>query len=446
MAFVTLQEEAFPTYYVNIEMSPNNKSSATLSEFWFLKLPSLWAYFKSESIAFKAICCYMFVEYFRPQSIFPIIDFLPWAQLFLIIALAASFTDETSRLKWSKLHTFILLFAVTINLSILTAFDSSWSTEHYIFFAQWIIIFFIITSIVTTKERLYVFFLVIFLCSIKIAFGTARTYVFRGFSFTSWGLMGPSGYFQNSGELAILMLTLFPVAFYLYRNRATSLATWEKWVLIIAVVSPLLTILGASSRGAQIALAVQFTVMFWKKIFKPKALIMGGIVISLAWQVLPEEQKERFTSIGKDKTSIQRTLYWKNGWEMMKEHPALGVGYHNFIPYYTAHFPQDILYKNAELPHNILIQIGTDAGFTALLFYLLIISTILFTRTPKHLISCDDSGVLLSIWRGNKMAVLGFFIAGQFVTVGYYPFLWISASLHACLVFVANSSKSASKT
>ncbi|WP_334013431.1 O-antigen ligase family protein [Alteromonas sp. S167] len=410
-----------------------------VENFWFLKLKPLWAYFKSESLAFKAISAYMFVEYFRPQSIFPIIDFLPWAQLFLCVALVSVFSDKKADMNWTRLHTVILLFAVSIHLSFLVAFDIDSSKRNYKFFIQWIIVFFLVSSIVTNRERFYSFFLVIFLCSLKIAFGTTRIWVSRGFSFTTWGLTGPPGYFQNSGELAILMLTLFPLGYYLFRYHAKDLNKLEKIVLFLATICPALTILGASSRGAQIALGVQLVIIFWKKLYKPKSLLLLAIVIWLGFNFLPDEQKQRFSEIGEDKTSIQRQLYWKNGWEMMKDHPVLGVGFYNFVPYYNTYYRHDILYSSAQLPHNIFVQIGTDGGFLSLFFYVGILLLSVTYRFPLKQINSVSDKILYAIWKGNRLSIIGFIIAGQFVSVGYYPFLWICLGIQ---VGITNSIKS----
>lgn len=391
----------------------------------------MWSYFKGESLAFKSICAYMFVEYFRPQRIYTFLDFAPWAQMALILALVGIISDPKSRLKWSSQHTFVLLFTIAIHLSFLVAFDISYSKEYYIVFVQWIIVFYLITTIVTTKERLYILFLVIFVCSLKVAIGTTRIFAMRGFSFTKWGLVGPPGYFQNSGELAILMLTLIPFGFYFLKRSTSGINKWEKLLIVLAFICPLLTILGASSRGAQIAVLVQFMIIFWKQIFKPKVLILCLALSWGAWNILPEEQKERFTSIGEDKTSIQRTLYWENGWEMMKNYPVLGVGFWNFIPYYAAHYPQDMLYETAQLPHNIFIQVGTDGGFTALSFFLAIILISLLKKFPGKYKT--DQNILFLMWKSNKIAIIGYLVAGQFVTVVYYPFLWIAISIQCCI-------------
>ncbi|MCW8107267.1 O-antigen ligase family protein [Alteromonas ponticola] len=406
----------------------------TFDDLKFLQIKNLWTFFKSESLAFKAICAYLFVEFFRPQHIFPVIDFLPWAKVCLISALIFSFFDNKASFRFTGMHMLVTLFCIAIHLSFLVAFDVSWSTDYYIFFIQWVIIMFIATTIVNTKERIYVFFLVLFLCSLKIAIGTSKNWAMRGFGFTSWGLKGPTGYFENSGELAVLMLLLFPMGYYLYNLYKNDVRVWEKYILLASAVCPVLTILGSSSRGAQLALVAQLFIMFWRKIFKPKILISLTLIGWIGWQVLPIEQKERFTSIGEDKTSIQRMLYWENAWEMMKEHPALGVGYYNFIPYFTKHYPEDILYSEAELPHNIFFQVGTDAGFIGLTIFIFILLASFIRKLPIKVGNRSEEDEFFQVlWKAIKLSILGFVIAGQFVTIGYYPFLWILITFQTCI-------------
>lgn len=401
------------------------------TDFIFLKVKNLWTHFKTESLAFKCITMYLFIEMFRPQSIFTFLDFAPWAQIFLILSLVGAFSDKHARFRFTGMHGLMVAFFVTINLSIVTAYDYNWSLRYYINFFQWIIIFFLITAIVTTKERFYIFFLTFFMCALKVAIGTSKNWAMRGFGFTSWGLKGPPGFFENSGELAVLMLVLFPLSFYLYKTYKDDVTKIERYLLLIAVICPVLTILGSSSRGAQLALLVQLLCMFWRQIFKPKSLIIIALVGSIGWQVLPQEQKDRFTEIGNDKSSMQRELYWEHGWDMMKEHPLLGVGYFNFRPYYQDHYPEDVLYKYAELPHNIFIQIGTDAGFAGLLIYVSIIVGSFFKKHPNPHKKGQkvDLSALHPIWPSLKFGTLGFVIAGQFVTIGYYPFLWLIVAL-----------------
>ncbi|MES2822432.1 MAG: O-antigen ligase family protein [Pseudomonadota bacterium] len=409
----------------------------TFEDFYAFKLGPMWSYFKRQHFSFWMICCYLFFEFVRPQALIPAINFIPWAQLFLIGSLAGAILDPSVKWVSNIANKFIILFLITICISILTAQYPEIAKKHFMDFFGWFVIYFLIINIINTKERFYIFIILFLFAAGKIAFGTSRSWVFRGFSFTTWGLMGPKGYFQNSGELAILMLMLFPLAYYLYQGLKNDIKVWEKWVLMLFWICPILTILGASSRGAQIALVFELIIMFRKALVKPKLLI-GIIILSMSlFYLLPAEQKERFSKTGDDKTSQQRILYWSHGWDMMKEHPWSGVGLFNFIPYYQDNFPSDMLYEHAELPHNIFIQVGTDAGFIALFIFGII--NLYCLITPLRLIANNKNDVYIkAVAAGLGCGVFGFLIAGQFVTVGYYPFLWIHL---AFIVALSNISK-----
>lgn len=400
-----------------------SKKLPELQDFYFIRIKPMWGYAKQAHFSFWMISFYLFFEYSRPQAIFPAIDFLPWAQLFLMGALAGAFFDKT--VKWVSHPVNFLMIALGILIFIAshTAYFPKFSQRFYIDFYSWFVIYFLIINIVNTRERFYIFFLVFLFSAAKISVGTSINWALRGFAFTSWGLTGPRGYFQNSGELSILMLTLFPVAFKLFIYLKDRVTKFEKFLLLSFWITPVLTILGASSRGSQLALAVQLAFLFRKNIFRIKPLVMTAALFALLYHLLPDEQMERFRNMGEDQTSEQRLLYWKNGIEMINDHPFTGVGYFNFIPYYERHFPQDMLYDDAELPHNIIIQIGTDAGYPAIIVYLLLlISPLVIARAA---IKENKDPLLNVLLVGISYGLLGFTVAGQFVSVVYYPFLWL---------------------
>lgn len=403
-------------------------SARVVEEFYAFKVKAMWNYFKQQHFSFWMICCYLAFEFVRPQGIIPAIDFLPWAQLFVLFALIGIVIDSKSKWVAAPANKWMILFLIATIISTLGALYPEFSRKHFMEYLNWLIIYFLIINIVNTKERFYIFLIIFLVASAKIAVGTSKTWVMRGFAFTSWGLMGPKGYFQNSGELAILMLMLFPLAYFLYIALRDKLARWERIVLIIFSVCPILTILGASSRGSQLALAIQLAFMFRKKLFKIKSLIGILILVAGFHYLLPEEQKERFSSAGEDRTSRQRLLYWENGWEMMKDYPAFGVGFFNFIPHYERYYPEDMLYKRAELPHNIFIQVGTDTGFIGLFFFIAILGCC-FKGALNIIRSPTASEPTKAIASGLAYGVFGFIVAGQFVTVAYYPFLWVHLAL-----------------
>ena len=356
-----------------------------------------------------------------------------------MMSLVGAILDPSVRWVSHPVNLLMNSFAILIFLSSINAYEPEISKENYINFFGWYVIYYLIIMIVNSWERFYVFLLVIILSSSKIAIGTSISWAARGFSFTKWGLMGPPGYFENSGELTILMLTLFPITYYLYENLKNRLGRFDRIILIIFWVAPILTILGASSRASQLALAFQLMIIFHKKIFHPKRLVAVILATIILYNLLPEEQKQRFETAGKDNTSIQRLLYWKRGYEMILEHPFLGVGFFNFPVYFEDHYSSDLVSRShAQLPHNILIQIGTDAGILALIVFLSLAFYPIIKVFSLNKVVSSHRDLYHVLLKGLSVGLIGFFISGMFVSVAYYPFFWIGIAL---LVSLSNLSK-----
>ncbi len=396
---------------------------------------AFWAQFRREGFAFWMICGYLFIEYVRPQSIFPAINFLPWASLFLLLSLIGLFFEKGSKWTAAPSNKWMLAFLVLILLSSWNAVFPEASFEKLDTFYTWFIIYFLIICIVNTRERFLIFLSVFVIATFKISLSLAIKWARRGFSFTTWGLQGPPGFFTNSGELAIQMCVFFPIAYVLAFGLKTYVSRNVYWILMLMPITAAMTVMGASSRGGQIALAAQILVMFWRKLYRPKVFIGLAIIGVVLYSILPDEQKARFSSSGDDRTSQQRLLYWEHGLDMIKERPLTGVGFFNFAPYYQRYFTDDMLYASAELPHNIFIQVGTDAGVPALLvFLMLIFQTIKINRSTIRICRTNPSDSLFGqiAWSLN-VALLGFVVAGQFVTVTYYPYMWINLALTVSL-------------
>lgn len=397
-----------------------------MADFFSLRVGAITSAFFSEHVSFWAICGYLFIEYVRPQSIVPALDILPWGQSFVLLALVTWLADAKQRWVSDPTHKWMVMFLVTIIIASLTAYWPDHSMKHLMDFAGWFIIYFLIVNIVNTERRLFIFLLIFLLASFKLSQHGARTWAMRGFSFENWGLMGPPGPFQNSGELSVQMLMFMPIAYTLAIAIRPWLSRFKFWLLLLLPITAAMTVAGAASRGSQLGMVVQVYHTFLKGRLSLKTATVAITAVVLGLALLPAEQMDRFRSAGSDDTSQQRLLYWQHGLEMIKDHPALGVGYYNFAPYYALNHPEDILFGTAQLPHNIFIQVGTDAGLIGLFVYCaLIMSGFLATRTIRRRLANDSSHWLYQISYGYDAALIGFLIAGQFVTIGYYPFMWI---------------------
>jgi putative inorganic carbon (HCO3(-)) transporter len=408
-----------------------------MEAFYRLQLGGMWSAFWKEHFSFWMICGYLLAEYVRPQSIMPSLDVLPWGKVFLIGSLLGLVADRNRKWVSDPANLLMTLFLAVILVSSAFAEYPSVSWLHWFDFFGWYVIYFLIISIVTTERRLFIFLALFLLASFKLSFFGARTWAMRGFSFTSWGLMGPPGFFQNSGELSIQMLMFAPVAYQVALFLKPYISKLKYWFLLLMPLTAGMTVMGASSRGSQVGLVYQVYRSLLKGRLSIRTFIIVAVVAGAAWSLFPEEQKARFSSVGEDTTSQQRILYWKRGLEMIQAHPVLGVGFYNFAPYFADHYPQDMLYGAAQLPHNIFVQVGTDTGLLGLgLFGLILYRNFRCCREVQRLVAAPkpEAAFTSTVAKGLAISMWGFIIAGQFVTVTYYPFPWINLAMSVALL------------
>lgn len=398
---------------------------------------------REEHFAFWMICFYLVIQYFDPQKIYPRLDFVPWDKVALGIAIAALPLDPCRRRVKDSTNVWMTLFLITILISSEFAIYPSISWKHWFDFFDWYVIYFLIINIVTTSERYFIFLTIFLLANFKMAFFGARTWISRGFGFVSWGIEGPSGFFQNSADLSTEMLMFAPIAFELAMFVKPYVKRVTHWFLLLGSVAGAMTVLGASSRGAQVALVAQSTWMALQRKLKIRVVVSIGILLVLGYHFLPAAEKARFATAGTDQTSTQRLDYWRAGMAMIAHHPFFGVGYFNFAPLYAVKDPNHLFFGKAQLPHNIFIQVGTDAGLVGLaLFLILIYRNLRLTSEIRH--KCTGSkatpAFAPSVARGLAIAAWGFVISGQFNTVSYYPFLWINLALTVSLANIVRNS------
>ena len=421
----------------------------TLSSLYTFNPKALWRQFKKEHFAFWMVCLYFVIQYFEPQEIYKRLDFMPWDKVAIGLAFLALPLDPCRRWVRDSTNIWMTLFLVVIYLSSALAIFPAISWQHWFAFLGWYIIYFLIISVVTTPERFFIVLAIFLLANFKMALFGARTWIKRGFGFVSWGIEGPPGFFQNSADLSTEMLMFAPIAFELAMFVKPYVKRVTYWFLMAGSVAGAMTVLGASSRGAQVTLAGQAGWMAIQRKLRLKIVLAIAAAVLLGWHFLPAAEKARFMRSGTDQTSVQRLDYWRAGVKMVKQHPFLGVGFFNFAPLYALRDPNHLFYGKPQLPHNIFVQVGTDTGLIGLFIFLVLIYRNL-RLTSEIRRTCartrDAPGFAPNVARGLALTTWGFVIAGQFNTVGYYPFLWINLALTVALANIVRRSAEQSAT
>jgi putative inorganic carbon (HCO3(-)) transporter len=394
-----------------------------------LRPSAIWRCLKRQPPSFWLVCTYLFFEYVRPQQIYEAIQGPPYARAVIILALV-SFLMERRTIRFRAPDLLLTIFSVIVVASSITAFQPSTSYRSLSDYFAWVIIYFLIANTVDTEERFLVFMLSFLLYSFKMSQAGTRSWAQDGFVFRDWGATGAPGFFQNSGEFGIQMCIFLPliVAFILALGRNWS--RWLRWVAWAIAGTAVTGIIASSSRGALVGLGAVVLWLLLKSRRRFRALLTSIALVGFVYAITPVQQKMRFQEAGTDNTSISRTTAWKNGLEMMRDYPVLGIGYANWMEY------RQLNYGYRLLPHNIFIEAGAELGYTGLVTFLaLIASTFVINRRTRKLAGRlgDRGRFIFYMAHGLDGALVGFMASGFFVTVLYYPFFWINFAMTVAL-------------
>lgn len=403
-----------------------------------LSVPYLWQVFRSQSWAFWLLCIYFFFEYVRPQSIYPVIDVLPWPQISLIGCAVAALLE--GRIRFSvPLAGIVGTYALVVLLSAFAAYDPGASLNSWHVIVNWLLVFVLTVSIVDEEERYFVFVLLFFLWNFKMSQHGLRSWAGSGFTFRGWGIEGPPGWFSDSGEYAIQMAMFFPLSAYFASACWSQCGTVKRLFLLAMPVTAVVSVIGSSSRGAYLGLAAAVLVLLVQT-RRLKTASWVGTVCLVAALMVPAEQWDRFETAGDDATSRARLTYWEDGIEIMNRYPLLGVGYDNWLSYYGDHYAGTSVFGTDQLPHNIFIEAGAELGYSGLLTFVLLIagtfSVNLRTRRLSRRLK-PDGEFMGRMAYGLDAALAAYLVSGSFVTVLYYPFFWVNLSMTVALHLAA---------
>lgn len=403
-------------------------------EVWQSAPGTLWRVFARQSASFWMLSLYLIIEYVRPQQIYPWFNFMPWGKVTLIGTIVLAVFEGRMPTKWSPANWLMLAYTGVVILSAVNGYSPSTSWDKFYEWYYWLIIFFVVINLVDTEEKFFLFLLVYFVANLKMSQSGFRSWAMDGFHFRDWGIAGAPGWFANSGELGVEMCVFFPMSLYCF------VALWKRMQKYIAAiylfmpVSAALVIIGTSSRGAQLGMAASILWMVVKSKYKVRGLVTAAVFVPALYFMLPESQLSRFKDAGDDQTSVARLTYWKHAREITKEHPMLGIGFGTWLKYYRANYN-----PKGELPHNIFYQASAELGFTGfgLLVMLMLMTFYLNARTRALARRVGLRGVLYdNMAHGLDAALIGYMVSGFFVTVLYYPYMWMNLSFTVALNLV----------
>lgn len=393
-----------------------------------VSIPAIWRFLKTQPASFWFINFYLFIEYVRPQQVWESIDILPYGLAAVAGTMIAMFIEGKLPNVRTAAGIALVVYSGILVISSFAALNPAQSFAGWQLYFSWVLIFLMITNIITTEKRFFIFMLAFLLYSFKMSQHGFRTWLGNGFGFSDWGATGGPGWFHNSGEFGIQMCIFLPLSVeFILALRSN----WNRWTRLFFYAMPataVASMVASSSRGALVGGAA--VALWWvaRSKHRVRSLAVIAVLGALTWAVVPPEQKARFSAAGDDDTSISRITRWKAGIEMANDRPAFGIGYNNWSTHY------------GPLSHNIFIEAWSELGYAGLLGFLgMIGATFAVNARTRRILSRvpTQTPLLKHMAYGLDGALIGYLTSGFFVTVLYYPFFWINLAMTVSLHIAA---------
>lgn len=391
--------------------------------------------------AFLGILAYLFVEYMRLSAQYEFLQPFQVGKLVVAVTFLGWVIShqrgqgDRSPVRMIDLALAFMVFASFVSACLARDQDAAWTTV--IDLVRWAMIYFLIGRVVNNKWRLRLFVFLLLLLNLKMAQAAIRNYghsMAEGMSDQYMAAVGAGagsvGFFANQGDFGVAMSVVWALAGMLLLGEKKQIA---RIIYLVSLLGFTAAIFMSSSRGAVLALVVA-AAFGWIK--NPKRIFAGLIValvlVASVYLVSPafKERMESALHPESDATATIRLNLWKAGIKMFTSHPILGVGPGNFPVIYASEHNVNFSGQVITAPHNIFIQAASELGLMGLL-PLLAMMFFLFrlnARTRKLMLATREGGKKRFEYRmatALDLALIAYIVSGSFLTVLYYPHLWV---------------------
>lgn len=399
------------------------------------------------SLGFLGLLFYLLVEYTRLPAMYPVLEPLHLGKVAVGLALLGYLV--ASRVEVDRRRTRIVglllgVFLVFAFFSTCLAPIENHLWQDFIDIANWVVIYFLLTRILVSRWRLRVFMGLFILLNLKLAQFSIRGYIndrLAGLSNMQFilrggGIAGSTGFFGNAADFGLAMCVVWGITWALLFRRGQK--GLPRAAMAVCFVLFLLSILLCGSRGAVVGAGAIVLVALGKTPKKIGAGLLLFVFLLGVLLVLPGASKERFASAWHwrhDKDAYSRILFWEAGLEMWTHRPLLGMGPDRFPYVLQQNYPSyRIGSSGARAAHSLYIQAIADLGLAGTLTLLALVISFLRinARTRKVALASPLGGrrsFEYCLAAGLDLALVGYLTAGAFLSVLYYPHLWILLGL-----------------
>jgi O-antigen ligase len=398
-----------------------------------------WIRRRGHTLSFCGLFLFSVILYCRPYELIPALSSLTsmafvTGVVTLTIYAIAQLSIEGNLTARPKEINLILLFTAAALVSMPMAGNPgyAWKTFSEILIKA-IVIFIVLVNVVRTELRLKLLLWLILVVSVFLSVNAISDYslgLFRTGELGTARIVGRiKGLFENSNDLALHLVTMFPIAIGLGlsgRGLLKKLIYFGGTGLMIGAV------IVTFSRGGFLGLVAAVLMLVRRLGRKNRVATTGALVfaIILFLALAPGSYSGRLATVfnsGADLTgsSTQRTEVLKRSVWVALRYPLFGVGIGNF------HFQSPRELES----HNAYTQVASEMGLGALVIYLLLLIHPLrrLRRIENESYSKPEQARFYYLSVGLQASLVGFMVSSFFGAVAYQWYLYYLVAYAVCL-------------
>lgn len=375
---------------------------------------------------FYGVLVWCWISYMVPhRQAFGFIQTMPVSAGIGLTLLAGYFiSKEPKKIPMETPVKFLLLFNLWMCITYFVNPYSDYASQQFEKVMTIQVFTLVILAMLTTLRRIE---LALWVVALSIGF-----YGFKGGIYTLqtggggrvWGPIG--GFFNGNNELAISLLIIFPVLFYL-RSQLPANWPWVKRGLLLLMGFIIISVLGSQSRGALLGTLAVAAFLWLKGPNKMGFLLVFALAAPLAYNFMPQSWHERMGTIVVDETKGEQYDTSVSGrfdaWHMafnLAKSEVFGGGYNAFnANNYLKYAPFAPEFQDS---HSIYFQIMAHHGFIGFFLWFMIYFTS-WKSANKVIRLCDGKAEFASQALLAKMlqcSLIAYAVGGAFLGLGYF--------------------------
>lgn len=233
-----------------------------------------------------------------------------------------------------------------------------------------------------------------------------------------------SGVLHDPNDLAQALVMALPLLAVASRRRST----WSRLLMLAAAGALVYGVFLTHSRGATVALILTGGIAMWRTLGKTAAVIMLCVLASGA---LALDFAGGRRMIAADESASGRIEAWREGLQMLKEQPLVGVGYRQFLDH------------NDLTAHNAFVLCFAETGLAGYFFWLALLAiTFVQLNRLRQLPPDDPVNAELTRWAGTlQLSMIGFLSAALFLSRTFIPILYLILGLAVAVLLIARDAE-----